>query len=152
MDAYMQLEFHQKDLFAENSLLHNRGLIFEISLDRNCADEKRRDDETAAATIKHIIESNLLAKGDDVVYYFVCDFLDGKEKGRAKIFQQWGEEMIQRIPTFYRKNYILEDGDNDQVYFLSLVLLTSHPEHRAYVDAFDGIIREGYLPNKNLLF
>lgn len=128
--------------FVENGLLNNNGEMFEISFEK-VGEGGESHDESIGGTILYILGSNMAAKGDTCVYFYVCDTSDGNGKFRARLFNWWYIHLQRVLPNLRKHNYIVPGFDNDE-YDVSLFIFRNHPNYDDYTAEFERCLDENF--------
>ncbi len=130
-----------KNRFGENTILNNHNEVYEISFART--GDVSHYDPTVSNTLIFILFTNLSARGDTSIYFYVCDTTDGLGKARARLFDYWMIKLGEQLHGLEKYNFIVPGFEKDE-YDVSLFIFKNHPNHDAYIIEFEKCLRDNF--------
>ena len=136
--------------FADNEILYNKKLVFEICFNRSAINEtipKKGTDILIQETILAILLHHFEDKGHLPLYIFICYAGDGKEAARLNMFFKWFEAADTNKWQLY--GYDLSDSKS-KIYY-GLFINEQHPFASKIPDEFEHFVQNEKSAWKELL-
>ena len=125
--------------FVQDQMLADEG-VYQFYIVNVNHDHERRD-ALVWETIRCVIE--VFFQQEPLVMLYICDTSDERQDVRDRLFKRWYREYANPIEFTLVNEHIEFDGI---VYFGSILLKKSHPNHDELISKFHHIIMD--LPNK----